>query len=367
MLKRLSQHRVYAALALSCLALAVSATASALVRTAPTQPVSPTGGITVAPALLTAQIGSKQSQVSATIGVRNNFEVPVTVSAVLNGFDVRNNALVPTTTPEKSLARVVSLSPAEIVIAPGTSKNVGVQVHDSADLAPGGHYLSILLTETAVNDTHESSQLALRPAVSATLYVIKEDGAVRNLKAQAIRFKHSLFSLPKTADISFYNDGNVPSVPRGVVQLSHGPRNEMIFAQGVVNPQSAPLYPQSAITLQTQLQTTAGVWLPGRYQALLQYRYDGQEATKTLVSTYWYIPKLFVGVIGLVIAVVSLCLWPENQRRILRSWHRAHLPRRPAFVAPDPTKIKQQAGGALVPKKQSTVGRRNIDDIHKVL
>ena len=120
---------------------------------------APSSGITVAPALLTAQVGSHQQQTTATIGVRNNFAVPVTVSAELNGFDVRNNALVPTTNAETTLADVVSIEPAVITIDPGSSKNIMVKLHNTPGLAPGGHYLSILLTEISLNKTTGNSQL----------------------------------------------------------------------------------------------------------------------------------------------------------------------------------------------------------------
>lgn len=342
----------------------LTAFAQAIVQAKPL-PV-PTSGITVAPALLTTQIGSRQPQTSATIGVRNNFEVPVTVLAELNGFDVRNNALVPTTNAEKTLAGVVTLAPAEIIINPGESKNIGVIVHDTASLAPGGHYLSILLTETALSGKLDSPQLAFKPAVSVTLYVVKEDGAVRSVQVQSARFNHSLFSLPKTADISFYNDGNVLSIPRGVVQLSRSPGG-VAFGQGIVNQQSAPLYPRSSITLQSQLQKLAAIRLPGRYTASLQYRYDGQDSTKTVTSSFWYLPKSFIIVALLILTAVGSAVWPENQRRIGRYWRRARRPRRPAFVAPNLAEIKRPNSAVLASKKKSASQRRKIDDISKVL
>ncbi len=328
----------------------------------------PLSGITIAPALLTAQIGSKQPRTSTTIGVRNNFDVPVTVSAALNGFDIRNNALVPTVTTEKTLAGVVSLSPAEIVIPPGNSKNITVEVSDTASLAPGGHYLSILLTETAFGSRLDAPQLSLRPAVSVTLYVIKEDGAIRGIKARSLRLNRSLFSLPKTADATFFNDGNVQSVPRGVIRLSDS-AGGAVLSQGILNQQSVPVYPRATVTLQAQLQEQAIIRLPGRYQASLQYRYDGQESTQKLTNSFWYVPKSFVIALLLIITVVGLAMWPDNRRRIRRYWRRVRRSRRPAFVAPDPSKIAEIEGpnsGVSASIKQPAAQRRKIDDIRKV-
>lgn len=330
---------------------------------------TPASGITVAPALLTAQIGSKQTQTSVTIGVRNNFEVPVTVSAELNGFDVRNNALVPTVNAEKTLAGVVSLSPAEIVIEPGTSKNITIVVKDTPNLAPGGHYLSILLTETAVNGRVSTSQLALKPAVSATLYVIKEDGAVRNLQARSLHLQHSLFSLPKKADVTFFNTGNVAVIPRGIMRLGAVTPAAVAISQGVINQQSAPLYPQASITLQAQLPAGSATFLPGRYQAGLEYRYDGQESSQQLSTNFWYVPKLFVFTVLLLVTAVSIGLWPANQRRIRRWWQRIRRPKAKAYIVPDPAKISQNRRSVNDQEplpKQPVQKRRKIDDIKKL-
>ena len=318
---------------------------------------SPTNGITVAPALLTNQVGSKQKQTSTTIGVRNNFDVPITVAAVLNGFDVRNNALVPTIKAEKTLEGVVSLSPAEIVIPPGSSKNITVTVHDTPSLSPGGHYLSILLTETAAGTSVGTTQLTLRPAVSATLYVIKEDGAIRSIKATSLHLNHSLFSLPATANIEYFNTGNVPIVPRGVVQINRS-SSESAITQGIVNSQSAPLYPNAKIRLQSTLQKLQTAHLPGHYKAVLQYRYDGQETSQQISQNFWYIPKTLIALILFSVTVVALLVWPENKRRLARYWHNARRPKKAPFIAPiTPEKTSN--------KRQPAV-RRKIDDIKKL-
>lgn len=329
----------------------------------------PKGGITVAPALLTTQVGSKQTQTSATIGIRNNFEVPVTVTAELNGFDVRNNALVPTINAEKNLAGVVTLSPTEIVIEPGSSKNITVSVHDTPGLSPGGHYLSILLTEAAVNSSLGTSQLSLRPAVSATLYVIKEDGAVRRLQAQSFKLKHSLFSLPQTADITFSNPGNVAVIPRGSVRLQANKLADGVIAQGIINQASAPVFPQATITLQSQLRKLSTSRWPGRYQAVLEYRYDGQESTQQLTTSFWYIPKLLPILLLFLITVVTLGLWPTNRRNIRRWWRRVHRSKSAPYMVPDPAKINQsrhQSEQLEPAEKQSVKQRRKIDDVKKL-
>jgi hypothetical protein len=318
-------------------------------------------GITVTPALITAQVGSKQHQTSATIGIRNNFDVPITISVSLNGFDIQNNALVPNVAADKPLSGVVSLSPSSIVLPVGASRNITVVVHDIPALSPGGHYLSILLAETATDASVSAGQVSFRPAVSATLYVIKEDGAVRKITASKLILKRSLFSLPSVVNITYNNDGNVTAVPRGVLQILTA-SGYGVVAQGIVNRRSAPVYPAAAITLQTVLKQLRPSLVPGRYRAVLQYRYDGQEISQELSQTFWYIPKLFIVIISIVIAIFGLAIWPENRRRLQRQLKLMHRVKRQPFVAPKvphSAQIMQKSEARRKPYSQ----RRKIDDI----
>lgn len=309
--------------------------------------------MTVSPALLTAQVGTKQSQTTIAVSVRNGYDTPITVKANLNGFDIRNNALVPAKTAEAALTKVVTINPSEITIPAHSSKNITVQINDDASLSPGGHYLSLLISQlTATSDT-STPQLSLKTAVSATIYVIKEDGAIRSLQVTNLHAKHSIFSLPTTADITFFNNGNVVVVPRSVVQIGTAATGS-IAAQAVLNQDSVPLYPGSRVTLQAPLQRIDKISGIGRVSLVAHYRADGQELTKSAQISFWYIPKKIV-VAGIFLLAIVAVLGAPTSRQWILTWHRQRHRRRPsAFVAPTADDIAKSKLAATSVRKKSS-------------
>lgn len=273
--------------------------------------------MTVSPAYSTVQVGSKQPQSSLSVGVRNSYDVPITILASLSGLDVHSNALVPTATPEKTVSRLVSISPTEIVVPAHGSKNIIVTIKDDPSLSPGGHYLSLLLTQASVASDQKIQQVSLKTAVSATIYLVKEDGAVRSVDATSLRISRSLFSLPTTANIRFHNTGNVVIIPRGVVTI--GQVRKPILGQAVVNQDSVPLYPGSATTLQAVLHPAVSDLWPGRYYVQLQYRPDGLDATKVRLVQFWYVPIFYIFLIVILAIIIMALILPKTRRWLLAS------------------------------------------------
>lgn len=297
-------------------------------------PNQPSSGITVSPAYIIAQVGSAQREASASVGVRNNFTVPITVTAVLNGFDIRDNALLPTNRSEYALADIIKFTPAEITIPPQSSRNIAVTVTDKESLAPGGHYVSLLITQSAGAGLNGMPQLSLKPAISATIYVIKEDGAVRSLQVKKIKPNGNLFSLPDSVDVSFMNDGNVASVPRGILTIKRG-SGEAIFAQAIVNQDSVPLYPKQATTLRANFMGSDRPRLPGKLVTTLDYRPDGQVSTKSVFVSTWYVPFSSLLLLIILLLIISFFAVPKSRKRIKQTTKKWHKSKRKAFVSPD--------------------------------
>lgn len=313
----------------------------------------PTSGITVSPAFITAQIGSAQSQATASVGVRNNYAVPITVTAVLNGFDIRNNSLLLTNQSEFSLAEIVKFSPAEITIPPQSSRNIAVIITDKPSLSPGGHYVSLLITQSSSNGPNSSPQLSLKPAVSATVYVIKEDGAVRSLRASNIELKRSIFTLPNMADITFTNNGNVTNLPRGILTINRG-SGGAVYAQAIVNQESVPLYPNQSTKLRSSFTALAKPKLPSKLVATLDYRPDGIAETKSLSVDIWYVPISSFIVVLLSIAVSGLIFWPKSRRNITRIARKMKKSNKKPYIPPDlnkPSKLVSN-GNNQAPRKK---------------
>lgn len=320
-------------------------------------PSQPTSGITVSPAFITTQVGSAQRQATASVGVRNNFMVPITITAVLNGLDIRNNSLLPTNRSESALADVITFTPAEVIIPPQSSRNITVKVTDKTSLAPGGHFVSLLITQSSSVATNSSSQLSLKPAVSTTIYVIKEDGAIRSLKATEIKLRRNIFSLPSSADVTFFNDGNVASLPRGILTIKPGSR-QAAFAQAIVNKESVPLYPKQTTILRSDFIGLTKPKLPGRIVARLDYRPDGQVDTKSLSVSVWYVPVSSLILLIFVAALAGLLIWPVSRQKMSRFLKRRQKSKKKPYVSPDLSKTQKILN---IDKKINTQKRRRID------
>ncbi|MDB5175570.1 MAG: hypothetical protein JWM81_428 [Candidatus Saccharibacteria bacterium] len=325
------------------------------------------GNITVAPAYSVAQVGALQPQTSFSVGVRNNYAASITMTAALSGLSVQNNSLTPSTKADAALVANTVITPAAFTIPAGRSINVAVTIKNSASLSPGGHYVSLLLTQTGTTAS-SAGQLSLEPAISATIYVIKEDGAVRNLLVTSVSPRRSLLSLPKAVNVTFSNPGNVYSVPRGVITIDNK-KAGTIYAQGVINNQSIPLFPAEKIKLQTDLTEYKQPILPGRYSLHVVYRYDGQDTVQSTTVYFWYVPK-----IGLLAALIVVCfvvwLMHPKRRRIIK----IHLQKAPKIAikkaAKVPTKVQSQnpiSGTPKAAKKIAVSGTNSADQAAHVV
>lgn len=328
------------------------------------------GGITVAPAYVTAQVGSKQPQTSVTVGVRNNFNTPITISAGVSDINIHNNSLVLANNLASSLSDIITISPTQAEINPGSSINFIVTITNKSSLSPGGHYLSLLLSQTSSDINNATPKLSLKPAVSATIYLIKEDGALRSVKVTKVRLSRSIFSVPKQVDVTFYNNGNVVTVPRGVVSISDRSRDGKIYAQGVVNASSIPLQPKSSVTFAVALKSFAPFSLLERYHLNLIYRPDGIDKTSSITQTFWYISKsaIFLGLILLL--CTSLFIHRPSRKYILAEinyrWRRRPVKKYVAPVSPvDPLKVSARVVTNKSKKIKVKYSEKIIPNDHK--
>jgi hypothetical protein len=280
-------------------------------------------GITVSPAFTTVQIGSKQPQMSFSVSIRNDFSVPVSMNATVSGLSIHSNTLIPDNRPDSALANLISIVPSSFSVRPGSSLNIIVTVKDTATLSPGGHYVSLRITEVGAAVGSQSRQLSLQPAINSTMYVVKEDGAVRAISATHLHLARSLFSLPKLAIVTFNNSGNVLVVPRGVVTVAKTSNATQVYGQAVINDASVPLFPSQSTTLETNIHFVRCLPLPVKYTVALQYRYDGEDTPQTQFITAWYVPKLYIGLAIVVLGSLYLLVRPTHARR-LRKFLRSH-------------------------------------------
>lgn len=284
--------------------------AQVLATTAPAK-----AGITVAPAHIVLQIAKGQQQQEATVGVRNDYAQAVSFDVTIQGLQQNaKGILVPTGTPDAAIAALMTVSPQRFTLEPGKSVNLKLLLHDTEQLSPGGHYAALFIRQAGA----EGQKLSLAAAVSVSMFIIKEEGAVRSVAVTSVRHDGMLFRLPRTVTVGFKNEGNVSVVPRAAVTMS-GPTRP-VLATAAMNQESLWAVAGGATTIQAGLQQHSMAWLPGSYTLNVVYRYDGSDAQHVASVRFWVVPLPFVGVMFLAgVAIIGLVRYRRSILRLLRS------------------------------------------------
>jgi hypothetical protein len=213
------------------------------------------------------------------------------------------------------LASWMSLEKDAVFVPAGKSAKVLVTINNRPDLAPGGHYGAVLAT--AVDDLGRPTgdQVGVKQVLSSLVLVTKEGGAERDLKLVSQMANAGWSRLPSSATLRFQNLGNVHVVPRGTVEVKD--MAGRVVVRGAINAESGTILPESFRQYKTPLLQVGRALLPGRYQVVTTYRYDGTEATSVFVTDFWYAGSLLVWAVlmGVVAAVAGLAWWLFGRRR----------------------------------------------------
>ncbi len=262
------------------------------------QPADAAGSVTVAPAFIRLSVSESAPEQSATITVKNDYEVPVAFTSSIMDVDQVSGSLVPVSTPDFPLKNLISITPAAFTLEPGKAINITVAVHTSKQLSPGGHYAAIVVRQS----TPETGavQVPLEPAVSVAAFVVKEDGAVRNAVAAIPAPPRIVTSIPTEYNVTFTTTGNVDIVPSAEISLVRRISTN-VYAKGVANTSAAPLYPGSTLRLRTELTSIKKPTWPGKYAWLVRARYQGQANATETAYWFWYVPWWFIGAITLLV------------------------------------------------------------------
>ncbi len=205
------------------------------------------------------------------------------------------------------LAAWMKLGTNTVFVAAAKSVQVIVTIDNRASLAPGGHYGAILAT--AVTDTGKDTagdpRVNLRQVLSSLVLLTKDGGINAELKLTSQSVNRSGLRMPSATSQRFQNTGNVHLVPRGTVVIKD-PAGRVV-SRGALNDGSGTILPESFRRYDTPLMSIGAPWLPGRYQAVTTYRYDGTEQTKTLATSFWYVGQGIVWIAA--VAVVGCVGW----------------------------------------------------------
>ncbi len=175
------------------------------------------------------------------------------------------------------LASWLSLEKEIITLKSGETQKIQIKVKNEESLSPGGHYAAVMakLTDNKNTLSASSSEIAFAPSFASLVFVKKIGGEIYDIKLNDVEFQHGLFDLPDTVKLRFQNIGNVYLVPRGIVKLVDPLGREVM--KGIINNESALILPETSRVFSITLKNIAPILLPGKYEILVEYRYDGKD------------------------------------------------------------------------------------------
>ncbi|MFZ1249604.1 MAG: hypothetical protein WAQ24_04785 [Candidatus Saccharimonadales bacterium] len=272
-----------------------------------------TGGLVVSPSQLSFTISNESQDISSSITITNQYNREVSLQATLQGIDESSLSLIPKGSLEGGLRDSLTVGEAEMRVPPHGVYQLQVQLRDPSALAPGGHYASLVITEQS-NAAMAAS--AVRPAVAISIFVVKSDGLRTDMRLQAIKTNQGLLGLPSNVKIAFFNGGNAHIVPRASVMVLTKDGTEV--AKGIVNDTSRPLFPGKSQDYSATLQRIGSVRLPTQLQVKTLYRIDSSDIQYIHVSSFWYVPPIFVVAVAVLLGAVWF-LWRKIGLRKLLS------------------------------------------------
>jgi hypothetical protein len=193
---------------------------------------------------------------------------------------------------------------AVVVPAEGTAELRGKLVNTS-ELAPGGHYGSILLTASHPDGLEMGpANVAIDQRISALVFLKKRGGERYGMELSGSASDRDVYGMLRSAKLSFKNTGNVHIVPRGQIDVID-PLGRLV-AKGIVNEDSSIVLPQITRDIVARIRSIATAWVPGTYVSKTSYRYDGREAFEGFEERKVVVPPVFlVGVTGIFVVLVG--------------------------------------------------------------
>lgn len=281
------------------------------------------GGITISPALQEIIIESEKPRTSFDLSLTNNSSnaYELALSVVDFGSLDESGGVLFVGQAEKTLnyrfglTPWVSLERDRLVIEPGATEKVPVSILNRESMTPGGHYGAVLVTPTEVGG--DGDKVQINQVASSLIFAKKVGGELYSLSLRGYDVPTNLFSTPTQAELRFQNSGNVHVIPRGTVAIYDPAGREV--KRGIINEQSAIVLPDSSRQLNVQLSTVLRSWLPGRYKVVIEYRYDGQQATQTKTLHFFYLNVLHALLVGLVLASAVTLLVSRKLRSTVRN------------------------------------------------
>lgn len=256
--------------------------------------------MTVSPATMKFSVSTDQPTSFQSVAIKNNGPTEVSYEASIVDVDTETGTLLPLESTAELTKKVFQISLSKFSLQPEQSINISVTANNLEELPPGGHYGALHIKQLA--GEQRGSTVPINQVIGVGLFMVKEDGAIRDLTYTLSPLSRIWFVAPKSQKITVKNNGNVDVVPRGYVAISRGDKT---YQKVLFNETSQPVFPYKSNEYSITFGGAKMFW-PGRYTQAVSLRYDGQAEQKIEYYSVWYIPvwSIFIPLVLIVIVVL---------------------------------------------------------------
>lgn len=286
-----------------------------------TEPDFGQASLIVTPTFQEVVLDASASAVTSTLTVTNktsqplDFEVfPVAISQI----DSRGGVMLadkPLTGTTHTLAGYIEVLEPTFQILPQESKDIAVRISNSLNLSPGGHYASLIVRTVSPAAEQPSNQSVL-PALSSFMLVRKTGGEQYNLFLSKLLLNRRRIwtSFPTLATLTFENQGNVHTIPRGQVSITDLFGRTVL--EGTVNEGSLFVLPRSQREVMVRLRQIRPSWPLMVYRVTVAGASDPgavpYQVSQFSVYGSWQAAASLVGAFGLI--AVLIVVWKKRTR-----------------------------------------------------
>lgn len=249
---------------------------------------------------------------SRVIKVRNESKESKTVTVEIKDFIVTDNKGTPTVISSSddssnrwAASSWIQISPNNVLLKPGETKNLTLTVMPPANALPGGHYAMALHTPEGIS-TMSSTGASIQTQVGTLIYITIPGDINQNALVQSFTApKFSEFG-PINFSATIKNLSDIHIQPVGAITIKNwfGRETSQLSLQpqdNIIN-----IFPYTTRDFQTSLNKK---WLFGRYQANLKASYGNNGGLITSTIFFWVIPwRIIVLGIAAIAIIVTLII-----------------------------------------------------------
>jgi hypothetical protein len=268
-------------------------------------------GIVLSPAVIQANVASTEAEHPIEFQVTNNTPKAQTLNISTTDFNTLNETgglVFVGSNPSKlqkkyGLATWIVLPQTSIFLQPNQTTTISAVISNQGSLAPGGHYGALMLALESSGQSSSSNKIAVHPIASSLLFINKAGGDTHRLKLTNIYANHSIFKVPDSLTLRFYNDGNTHLIPRGTVEITD-PKGKLV-SKGIINENSNLILPETYRRYSVPVNKISNGFLPGKYKLTTNFRFDGYDQFRTYQESILIIPPAFLLLILVVVLATT--------------------------------------------------------------